>query len=83
MNYKKLVDEQLKRFEKDVNAYFLKLFNDIKPEKNVDFITCEQLTEVLGGEEAVQDDKRLEDLLWQSRLILDNKIKIKDFSYVL
>lgn len=49
MNYKKLVDEQLKRFEKDVNAYFLKLFNDIKPEKNVDFITCEQLTEVLGG----------------------------------
>jgi len=49
----------------------------------VDFITKEKLTEVLGGDEVVTEDKRLQDLLWQANIILDNKIMLQDFTYVL
>ncbi len=49
MNYKKLVDEQLKRFEKDVSEYFSKLFESIKKDKDKDYIETDHLIEVLGG----------------------------------
>lgn len=51
--------------------------------KRIDFITKEKLIEVLGGEEVVSEDKRLQDLLWQANIILDNKIMLQDFTYVL
>ena len=43
----------------------------------------EELTEALGGEAIVKKDKRTEDLLWQSKRILDNQIKIHDFTYIM
>ena len=46
-------------------------------------MTVEEFTEVLGGKEVVAEDKRLTDMLWQSKIILDDKIQLQDFSYVL
>mmetsp|Transcript_7574 Transcript_7574/g.9137 ORF Transcript_7574/g.9137 Transcript_7574/m.9137 type:complete len:86 (+) Transcript_7574:1645-1902(+) len=48
-----------------------------------DFITTEQFMEVMGGMEVVNEDKRLSDMFWQSKLILDNKILLQDFIYIL
>ncbi len=49
MNYKKLVDEQLKSFEEDVSKYFSVLFDSIKKDKDKDYIETDHLIEVLGG----------------------------------
>jgi|Transcript_18738 hypothetical protein len=48
-----------------------------------DFITTEQFMEVMGGMEVVNEDKRLSDMFWQSKLVLDNKILLQDFIYIL
>ena len=37
----------------------------------------------MGGYEVVDSDKRLSDMLWQSKLILDDKILLQDFIYIL
>ena len=49
----------------------------------VDFITTEKMIEVMGGKEVVDSEKRLSDMIWQSKLILDNKIMVQDFIYIL
>lgn len=41
------------------------------------------MIEVMGGKEVVESEKRLSDMIWQSRLILDNKIMLQDFIYIL
>ena len=64
MNYKKLVDEQLKRFEKDVSKYFSDLFESIKIDQDKDYIETDHLIEVLGGKDVCDNDKRLQDLMW-------------------
>ena len=37
----------------------------------------------MGGQDVVDSDKRLSDMLWQSKLILGNKIMRQDFIYIL
>lgn len=37
----------------------------------------------MGGYDVVDSDKRLSDMLWQSKLILDDKILLQDFIYIL
>ena len=46
------------------------------------FITTEELTEAMGGKDVVAKDKRLNDLIWQCNLLLDNKIHFQDFVYI-
>lgn len=48
-----------------------------------DFITTEEMIEVMGGQDVVNSDKRLSDMVWQSKLILDNKVMLQDFIYIL
>ena len=47
-----------------------------------EFITSEELTAAMGGKDVVAKDKRLNDLLWQCNLLLDNKIHFQDFVYI-
>ena len=47
-----------------------------------EFITSEELTAAMGGKDVVAKDKRLNDLIWQCNLLLDNKIHFQDFVYI-
>ena len=81
LNYKKLINTKLKRYSDQVEAYFRSLFDKIT--NGEAFMTVKQFTEALGGEEIVQGDKRLQNLIWQAEIILDGKIQFQDFAYVL
>ena len=81
LNYKKLINTKLKRYSDQVAAYFRLLFDKITNGES--FMTVKQFTEALGGEEIVQGDKRLQNLIWQAEIILDGKIQFQDFAYVL
>lgn len=83
LNYKKLIHDKLKRYEKRVDDYFRKLFEDIKTDKERIYLTTDEFTEVMGGVDIVSNDKRLSDLIWQSKIILEDKICFQDFVYVL
>ena len=83
-------------YESKVKEYFLQLFNGIAENKKITsprsinlpeeeerkFITTEELTEAMGGKDVVAKDKRLNDLIWQCNLLLDNKIHFQDFVYI-
>ena len=70
-------------YENKVEDYFKTLFEGILDGKDRNYITVEELAEALGGQEIVENNKRLDDLCWQSNLILDGKIKYQDFAYIL
>lgn len=75
LNYKNLIDKKLKKYKKDVDDYFKEMFDQIKGDEiKREFITTEEFTEALGGQEIVDRDTRLKDLIWQAIRILDNKI---------
>ena len=64
LNYKKLVSKKLKKYDNRVQEYFLQLFHDVAEDENKTFLTVEEFTECLGGDEIVKRDKRLSDLIW-------------------
>ena len=64
LNYKKLVSKKLKRYDNRVQEYFLKLYHDVAEDENKTFLTVEEFTECLGGDEIIKRDKRLSDLIW-------------------
>ena len=97
LNYKKLLTRNVTMYESKVQEYFLQLFRGIAEDKNNTnpleailnreeeerkFISTEELTEAMGGKEVVAKDKRLNDLIWQCNLLLDNKIHFQDFVYI-
>ena len=96
LNYKKLLTNNVTMYESKVKEYFLQLFNGIAENKKSTsprsinmpeeeerkFITTEELTEAMGGRDVVAKDKRLNDLIWQCNLLLDNKIHFQDFVYI-
>ena len=85
LNYKKLMNKKLKKYESDVKDYFEEIFNKLTDKKPEDkkYLTTEEITEMLGGTDVVDSDKRLVDLLWQSQRILDDQIHLQDFAYLM
>lgn len=82
LNYKKLIKKKLTKYERQVQEYFQHLFDALDSEKQ-GFITVQTFSEALGGSQVIERDPRLRDMIWQSNLILDGKIRLTDFAYML
>lgn len=82
----KVLEAEEQKKERDERLAHLESSTDLteeEPPKLTEFITAEHMIEVMGGKEVVESEKRLSDMIWQSRLILDNKIMLQDFIYIL
>lgn len=82
LNYKKLINKRVTKYERNVKQFFRDLFAKID-EEDQGWISVEKMTEVLGGDQIVARDKRLNDLLWQSSIILGGQIGVQDFAFIL
>jgi len=65
-----------------VDKYFKERFKALD-KLDRGFILTDEFVEVMGGSEAIEEDARIKNILWQINIILEGKISISDFIFIL